>query len=128
MKLQLDQHYQLRKGPHTLTKILETLPLDNNEIYVRYKQEDKEEDWKIISEEDISTIFEPFVDKDLLDMVTIEKELPKANKDILALTEEGNKGHYYRCGHVPGCMTWKCSITGSTAMINVIKWKYINNA
>ena len=120
--------YQLVKDPYTSLRILEVMELDNDEIYIRYKQEDKEEDWKIVKLENIDKVFEDYVDferlKLLENMIDIKDEIPIAGKDIIGLCDDDSIGYYYRCGHAPGCMTWKSAVSGGSVMVDVIKWKY----
>ena len=126
--LNYNKKYQLVKTPYTLVHILEVVELENDEVYIRYKQQDKEEDWVIISQDKVAKTFEDYVDferlKLLKDMIDIKDELPIAGKNIIALCSDDSTGYYYRCGHAPGCRTWKSTVSGGSVMVDVIKWKY----
>lgn len=59
-------------------------------------------------------------------MNKISEKLPASGEDIIGYDKEGNKHWVYRCGHVPECKTWKCSITGWTLMVDIVEWEYEN--
>lgn len=58
------------------------------------------------------------------EFISINEMIPDPLLDIVAITSDGFSHNVYRCGHTSNCRTWKCSITGWTKLINVIKWKY----
>lgn len=57
--------------------------------------------------------------------ISISDSLPDKGKDIIGLDDEGNIIYCFRCAcKRPECKEWRCTITGSGLMVNVIKWKY----
>ena len=123
--LDYNTKYQLVKNPYTPLRILEILELENDEVYIRYKQENKEADWKIIKQDKIGKTFEDYADKDLLEMIDIEEDYPEQGRDILGLDSDGFK-HYCFKSTCTYCSNWKCSVSGMTLIADIIKWKYIN--
>lgn len=52
-------------------------------------------------------------------------ELPIKGKDVIATLSDGREISTYRCNcSNPNCTEWKCPITGSGLMIDVVKWRY----
>jgi len=129
MELQLYKQYQFVGNPQTTVKILEILEVDNDEVYLRYiltdsKLGEQYEDWRFIRQDMIIHTFEGIPQEE--GWTLIKDELPIAGEDIKGYSDEDTIHRIYRCSHAPNCKTWKCSISGCTLMVNIIKWKYIN--
>lgn len=125
MKFDLNKEYQLANQPYVKIILKEVLSLNDNEVYIRYKSENREEEWKIISQNKLKSYIEDYCDPQLVNMIDINNQYPEQGRDIFAVTSDNIKGYYYRCNHSPGCKTWKCSISGYTVLVDIVKWKYI---
>lgn len=59
------------------------------------------------------------------EFILVKEQLPQKGKDIIGIDEDGNKHYCFRCAcHNPNCKEWRCSLTGSGLIINVVKWIY----
>lgn len=59
------------------------------------------------------------------EVISLKQQLPEKGKNIIGIDEEGNKYYCFRCAcHNPNCKEWRCSLTGSGLIIDVVKWKY----
>lgn len=60
------------------------------------------------------------------DLIDINNKIPEKGKDIIGYDSNNDEHYVFRCNcNNDNCMQWRCSITGSHMMINIIKWKYI---
>ena len=58
-------------------------------------------------------------------MIKITENLPEKAKDLVVIDSNGNKHWCYRCAcKSENCMDFRCPITGSMIMIDVIEWEY----
>jgi hypothetical protein len=58
-------------------------------------------------------------------MIKITENLPEKAKDLVVIDSNGNKHWCYRCAcKNEKCMEFRCPITGSMIMIDVIEWEY----
>ncbi len=54
-------------------------------------------------------------------------EFPIKGKDVVATLSDGSDAYVFRCACAnSNCKEWRCSVTGSGLMIDVIKWKYVD--
>jgi len=54
----------------------------------------------------------------------IEEKKPEPCMNVEYIDHDGDTGKAYLCGRCRNC--WRDPITGSGIMINVIKWRYVN--
>ena len=58
-------------------------------------------------------------------MIKITEKLPEKAKDLVVIDSDGNKYWCYRCAcKSENCMEFRCPITGSMIMIDVVEWEY----
>ena len=58
-------------------------------------------------------------------MIKITEKLPEKAKDLVVIDSDGNKHWCYRCScKSENCMEFRCPITGSMIMIDVVEWEY----
>jgi hypothetical protein len=50
-------------------------------------------------------------------------ELPERGKDVIGYTKEGEKKYVFLC-NTPGCMEWRCSVSGFGLLVDIDKWEY----
>lgn len=61
------------------------------------------------------------------EFILIKNQLPEKGKDIVGIDGFENSHYCYRCDcYNPNCKEWRCSITGYGLIIDVVKWKYLN--
>ena len=59
------------------------------------------------------------------EFISVKEQLPEKGKDIIGIDEDGNKHYCFRCACPnPNCKQWRCSLTGSGLIIDVVKWIY----
>jgi len=56
-----------------------------------------------------------------------DMELPIKGKNVIALCTDGKEREVFRCAcKNEKCNEWRCAITGFGLMIDVVKWKYVD--
>ena len=54
-------------------------------------------------------------------------ELPTKGKDVIALCTDGIEREVFRCAcKNEKCTEWRCAITGFGLIIDVVKWRYVD--
>ena len=54
-------------------------------------------------------------------------ELPIKGKDVIALCTDGLERKVFRCAcKNEKCTEWRCAITGFGLIIDVVKWRYVD--
>ena len=57
--------------------------------------------------------------------ILLEDQIQDKGKDLIVIDSNDHVQYVFRCAcKRDTCMEFRCSITGSSLWINVIKWKY----
>ena len=56
-----------------------------------------------------------------------DMKLPIKGKDVIATLKDGSETTVFRCAcKNEKCTEWRCAITGFGMMIDVVKWRYVD--
>ena len=59
------------------------------------------------------------------EFILVKEQLPEKERDVIGIDDSGNKHYCFRCAcHNQKCREWRCSLTGSGLIIDVVKWIY----
>jgi len=62
------------------------------------------------------------------EFINIKDQLPEKGKDIIGVDNNGDISYCFRCNcHNPNCTEWRESLSGYGLIVNIVKWKYVED-
>lgn len=59
------------------------------------------------------------------DFILLSDKIPNKGKGVVVIDSDSKIHYCFRCScKNKSCLEWRCSITGFSLLIDVVKWKY----